>query len=147
MAVGEQLGRASCGIVAGMEVANSTRRQNQTWGGVIARRGTYLPGTCWRHRSLAILCQWMGTSLSVVNPVRRWQAVASGQSVEMENFFSRLTLDIIGKAVFNYDFDSLTHDDPIIEASFPPLMRRKKRRACLPIHFELFMFFLSRAFS
>lgn len=33
----------------------------------------------------------------------------------MENFFSRLTLDIIGKAVFNYDFDSLTHDDPVIK--------------------------------
>ena len=33
----------------------------------------------------------------------------------MENFFSRLTLDIIGKAVFNYDFNSLTHDDPVIQ--------------------------------
>ncbi len=33
----------------------------------------------------------------------------------MENYFSRLALDIIGKAVFNYDFDSLTHDDPIIQ--------------------------------
>ena len=36
----------------------------------------------------------------------------------MENFFSRLTLDIIGKAVFNYDFDSLTHDDPVIQVHF-----------------------------
>jgi len=35
--------------------------------------------------------------------------------VNMENYFSRLALDIIGKAVFNYDFDSLTHDDPVIE--------------------------------
>ena len=43
------------------------------------------------------------------------QAAAAGKSVEMENFFSRLTLDIIGKAVFNYDFDSLTHDDPVIQ--------------------------------
>lgn len=33
----------------------------------------------------------------------------------MENFFSRLALDIIGKAVFNYDFDSLTNDDPVIK--------------------------------
>jgi hypothetical protein len=33
----------------------------------------------------------------------------------MENLFSRLTLDIIGKAVFDYDFDSLTHDDPVIQ--------------------------------
>ena len=45
------------------------------------------------------------------------QAAEAGKSVEMENFFSRLTLDIIGKAVFNYDFDSLTHDDPVIQVS------------------------------
>ena len=38
----------------------------------------------------------------------------------MENFFSRLTLDIIGKAVFNYDFDSLTHDDPVIQVHSHP---------------------------
>ncbi len=38
----------------------------------------------------------------------------------MENFFSRLTLDIIGKAVFNYDFDSLTHDDPVIQVQTLP---------------------------
>jgi beta-ring hydroxylase len=43
------------------------------------------------------------------------KAAASGQPVEMENFFSRLALDIIGKAVFNYEFDSLTHDDPVIQ--------------------------------
>lgn len=38
-----------------------------------------------------------------------------GQDVEMESLFSRLTLDIIGKAVFNYDFDSLTNDTGIVE--------------------------------
>ena len=43
----------------------------------------------------------------------------------MENFFSRLTLDIIGKAVFNYDFDSLTHDDPVIQV-------RSHRADCAP---------------
>jgi beta-ring hydroxylase len=42
-------------------------------------------------------------------------AAVAGRPVEMENFFSRLSLDIIGKAVFNYEFDSLTHDDPVIE--------------------------------
>ena len=45
------------------------------------------------------------------------QAAKMGKPMEMENFFSRLTLDIIGKAVFNYDFDSLTNDDPVIQAS------------------------------
>lgn len=43
------------------------------------------------------------------------EAADSGRVVEMENLFSRLTLDIIGKAVFDYDFDSLTHDDPVIQ--------------------------------
>ena len=43
------------------------------------------------------------------------QAVASGKPIDMENYFSRLALDIIGKAVFNYEFDSLTHDDPVIQ--------------------------------
>ena len=41
----------------------------------------------------------------------------------MENFFSRLTLDIIGKAVFDYDFDSLTHDDPVIKVRHAPANR------------------------
>ena len=46
-------------------------------------------------------------------------SIAAGTPVEMENFFSRLTLDIIGRAVFNYNFDSLTHDDPVIQARPP----------------------------
>lgn len=42
-------------------------------------------------------------------------AASTGEEVEMESLFSRLTLDIIGKAVFNYDFDSLTNDTGVIE--------------------------------
>ena len=42
-------------------------------------------------------------------------AASDGEDVEMESLFSRLTLDIIGKAVFNYDFDSLTNDTGIVE--------------------------------
>lgn len=47
-------------------------------------------------------------------------AASTGESVEMESLFSRLTLDIIGKAVFNYDFDSLTNDTGIVERSRKP---------------------------
>lgn len=54
-------------------------------------------------------------------------SVAKGQSVEMENFFSRLALDIIGKAVFNYNFDSLTHDDPLIKAVYTVLREAEHR--------------------
>lgn len=33
----------------------------------------------------------------------------------MEAMFSQLTLDVIGKAVFNYDFDALNRDSPLIQ--------------------------------
>lgn len=45
-------------------------------------------------------------------------AASDGEDVEMESLFSRLTLDIIGKALFNYDFDSLTNDTGIVEVLF-----------------------------
>jgi hypothetical protein len=33
----------------------------------------------------------------------------------MEAKFSQLTLDVIGKAVFNYDFDALNKQSPVIQ--------------------------------
>ena len=33
----------------------------------------------------------------------------------MEACFSQLTLDVIGKAVFNYDFDALNTQSPVIQ--------------------------------
>lgn len=45
------------------------------------------------------------------------KAATDGEDVEMESLFSRLTLDVIGKAVFNYDFDSLSYDNGIVEVS------------------------------
>eukprot|EP00887_Chlorella_sp_A99_P003071 scaffold9.g3071.t1 len=59
-------------------------------------------------------------------------AAAEGRSVEMENYFSRFALDIIGKAVFNYDFDALTHDDPVIKAVYTTL-REAEHRSMYPI--------------
>lgn len=47
-------------------------------------------------------------------------AASDGEDVEMESLFSHLTLDIIGKAVFNYDFDSLTNDTGIVEVLYCP---------------------------
>lgn len=41
----------------------------------------------------------------------------SGESVDMEACFSQLTLDVIGKSVFNFDFNALTADSPLIQAS------------------------------
>jgi len=50
-----------------------------------------------------------------------------GTVVEMESFYSRLALDIIGKAVFNYDFDSLKKDDPVIKAVYTVLREAEYR--------------------
>nr|UHB15534.1 cytochrome P450 [Paris polyphylla] len=59
-------------------------------------------------------------------------AAADGEDVEMESLFSRLTLDIIGKAVFNYDFDSLSHDNGIVEAVYT-VLREAEQRSTSPI--------------
>ncbi|XP_075495211.1 protein LUTEIN DEFICIENT 5, chloroplastic-like [Primulina tabacum] len=59
-------------------------------------------------------------------------AASDGEDVEMESLFSRLTLDIIGKAVFNYDFDSLEVDTGIIEAVYT-VLREAEDRSIAPI--------------
>ncbi|KAM7278451.1 hypothetical protein ACFE04_005585 [Oxalis oulophora] len=59
-------------------------------------------------------------------------AASDGEDVEMESLFSRLTLDIIGKALFNYDFDSLTNDTGIVEAVYT-LLREAEDRSISPI--------------
>ncbi|KAL8201979.1 hypothetical protein R6Q57_011126 [Mikania cordata] len=59
-------------------------------------------------------------------------AAYNGEDVEMESLFSRLTLDIIGKSVFNYDFDSLTKDNGIVEAVYT-VLREAEDRSVSPI--------------
>ncbi|KAE9617719.1 hypothetical protein Lal_00027290 [Lupinus albus] len=59
-------------------------------------------------------------------------AASDGEDVEMESLFSRLTLDVIGKAVFNYDFDSLTNDTGIVEAVYT-VLREAEDRSVSPI--------------
>ncbi|OMO92953.1 Cytochrome P450 [Corchorus capsularis] len=59
-------------------------------------------------------------------------AATDGEDVEMESLFSHLTLDIIGKAVFNYDFDSLRNDTGIVEAVYT-VLREAEDRSVSPI--------------
>ena len=50
-----------------------------------------------------------------------WQGVAaSGSSIDMEACFSQLTLDVIGKSVFSYDFGALTTSSPVIQVLLCP---------------------------
>jgi len=54
-------------------------------------------------------------------------AASSGEAIDMEACFSQLTLDIIGKSVFNYDFDSLTTNSPLIQAVYTSLKETEQR--------------------
>ncbi|KAL9242496.1 hypothetical protein vseg_016488 [Gypsophila vaccaria] len=54
-------------------------------------------------------------------------SAASDTPVNMEAVFSQLTLDVIGLSVFNYNFDSLNTDSPVIEAVYTSLKEAEAR--------------------
>uniref|UniRef100_A0A0E0IW03 Uncharacterized protein n=1 Tax=Oryza nivara TaxID=4536 RepID=A0A0E0IW03_ORYNI len=51
----------------------------------------------------------------------------SGKPVNMEARFSQMTLDVIGLSLFNYNFDSLTSDSPVIDAVYTALKEAELR--------------------
>merc|ERR1712176_1692294 len=51
----------------------------------------------------------------------------SGVAIDMEERFCSVTLDIIGKAVFNYDFGSVTKESPIVKAVYRVLREAEHR--------------------
>jgi carotene epsilon-monooxygenase len=55
------------------------------------------------------------------------EAAKAGTPVNIEALFSQLTLDVIGKAVFNYEFDSLEQDSAIIQAVYTALKETESR--------------------
>ena len=50
-----------------------------------------------------------------------------GNAVDMEERFCSVTLDIIGKAVFNYDFGSVTKESPIVKSVYRVLREAEHR--------------------
>lgn len=52
---------------------------------------------------------------------------ANPEPVDMEAEFYSLALDIIGKAVFNYDFGSVENESPIVKAVYRVLMETEHR--------------------
>lgn len=47
--------------------------------------------------------------------------------VEMEEKFCSVTLDIIGKSVFNYEFGSVTDESPVVKAVYSALVEAEHR--------------------
>ena len=48
-------------------------------------------------------------------------------SIDMESCFSQLTLDVVGKAVFNYDFNALKTNSELIQAVYTALKETEQR--------------------
>nr|CAD1835150.1 unnamed protein product [Ananas comosus var. bracteatus] len=55
------------------------------------------------------------------------KSAVNGDAVNMEEKFSQLTLDVIGLSLFNYNFDSLTSDSPVIDAVYTALKEAEAR--------------------
>lgn len=53
--------------------------------------------------------------------------VAGNGKVEMEEKFCSVALDIIGKSVFNFEFDSVTNESPVIKAVYSALVEAEHR--------------------
>lgn len=59
------------------------------------------------------------------------KAAEKGELVNMEEKFNSVSLDIIGKAVFNYDFGSVTTESPVIKAAYACLKEAEHRSTFL----------------
>lgn len=95
-------------------------------------------GSLWTARRRAVVPSLHRKYLSVIvervfckcaeRLVEKLQADAlNGNAVNMEEKFSQLTLDVIGLSLFNYNFDSLTTDSPVIDAVYTALKEAEAR--------------------
>ncbi|KAJ4705064.1 Cytochrome P450 [Melia azedarach] len=95
-------------------------------------------GSLWTARRRAVVPSLHKKYLSVIvdkvfckcaeRLVEKLQTDAlNGSAVNMEEKFSQLTLDVIGLSLFNYNFDSLTADSPVIGAVYTALKEAELR--------------------
>lgn len=95
-------------------------------------------GPLWTARRRAVVPSLHKKYLSVIvdrvfckcaeRLVEKLQADAlSGTAVNMEDKFCQLTLDVIGLSLFNYNFDSLNTDSPVIDAVYTALKEAELR--------------------
>ncbi|KAG7354227.1 cytochrome P450 [Nitzschia inconspicua] len=89
----------------------------------------------WRVRRRAIVPgfhkKWLNRMVTLFNEraeiLSNDLKMKEGKVVDMEERFCSVTLDIIGKAVFNYDFGSVTNESPIVKAVYRVLREAEHR--------------------
>nr|AYV88886.1 cytochrome P450 oxidase CYP97C42 [Polygala tenuifolia] len=90
-----------------------------------ARRRAVVPSLHKRYLSTTVeqvFCKCAERMVEKLEPDAR-----NGTAVNMEEKFSQLTLDVIGLSLFNYNFDSLTSDSPVIDAVYTALKEAEAR--------------------
>lgn len=112
--------------------------------GLVAEVSTFLFGTgfaiaggdLWRVRRRAVgpalhkgyldamLTRVFGPAAEALN---QKLVESQGRPVDLEACFSQLTLDVIGKAVFNHEFNALTASSPVIQAVYTALKETESR--------------------
>lgn len=89
-----------------------------------------------RRKYLAVMLERVFSTSANQMCAKLEQAAVSGKPINMEAIFNQLTLDVIGKAVFNYDFNALNTDSPVIQVNGdartrPPLFGRHRLDSAL----------------
>ncbi|KAH0462861.1 hypothetical protein IEQ34_010436 [Dendrobium chrysotoxum] len=92
---------------------------------VEVRRRAVLPSLHIKFLSVMVNKVFCRCALRLVEKLRPY--AINGASVNMEEKFSQLTLDVIGLSLFNYNFDSLTSDSPVIDAVYTALKEAESR--------------------
>ncbi|MED6182116.1 cytochrome P450 [Stylosanthes scabra] len=90
-----------------------------------ARRRAVVPSLHKRYLSIIVdrvFCRCAERLVEKLQP-----DALNGTAVNMEDKFSQLTLDVIGLSVFNYNFDSLNSNSPVIEAVYTALKEAEAR--------------------
>ncbi|KAF1860404.1 hypothetical protein Lal_00037744 [Lupinus albus] len=90
-----------------------------------ARRRAVVPSLHKRYLSIVVdrvFCRCAERLVEKLQP-----DALNGTAVNMEEKFSQLTLDVIGLSVFNYNFDALNKDSPVIEAVYTSLKEAEAR--------------------
>ncbi|KAG0475001.1 hypothetical protein HPP92_014687 [Vanilla planifolia] len=96
--------------------------EGQLW---TVRRRAVLPSLHKKFLSVLVDKVFGRCALRLVEKLKSY--AMNGASVNMEEKFSQLTLDVIGLSLFNYNFDSLTSDSPVIDAVYTALKEAEAR--------------------
>lgn len=93
----------------------------ETWK---VRRRAIVPGfhKAWLNRMMRLFAECADTLVAEAEAASK-----SGEVLDMEEKFCSLSLDIIGRAVFNFDFGSVSDESPVIKAVYRVLREAEHR--------------------